>query len=316
VAAKHQSRQAKRHGQRRGRDVNFKPVWRKRNAERRPSEYKKHVAQLIKTLEELEEKTRPSGGAKTEEGKDLAAFEALQLAGMLVDALAGWALDHQIGLAIANLDFLPLGPSSLRNHPQYIATRSQVNKHYHEQDGGAVFSGVRPQRLGTAQKRRALRNFLYANPGGFEGLLAFELHEGLKELELGWLTPLLRPTKPKSHSRLRWIRCRLGAICFIEHERGKGKKKSEAKETAANEFGIDVETIQTWENRLPKELGQLEVARWRQFAYNTGTHVLADPQYRGLANYGLENLRFCAREYKAMKKERALRRGKKPKQRL
>src|SRR5271169_837796 len=140
------------------------PVWRKRNAERRPSEHRKHVTRLIKTLEELEEKTRPSVGAKTERGKDLAAFRALQTAGKLVDALAGWALDHQVGLGLAGLEFLPLGPSSLRTHPAYVGTRVLADSHCHEREGGAVFSGIKPKRLATAEKRRGLRNLAYANP--------------------------------------------------------------------------------------------------------------------------------------------------------
>src|SRR5215813_7032558 len=34
-----------------------RPVWRKRNAEHRPEAHRKYVSSLIKTLEELEEKT-------------------------------------------------------------------------------------------------------------------------------------------------------------------------------------------------------------------------------------------------------------------
>ena len=82
-----------------------RPVWRKRNAEHRPEAHRKYVSSLIKTLEELEEKTRPNGGAETELGKDLAAFQALKFARYLVDAVAGWALDHQIGLALSRLEF-------------------------------------------------------------------------------------------------------------------------------------------------------------------------------------------------------------------
>ncbi|MGC2712781.1 MAG: hypothetical protein WA366_05335 [Pseudolabrys sp.] len=132
---------------------NGRPVWRKRNAEHRPIQHKKYVALLIKRLEELEESTRPSAGAKTERDKDRAAFVALQTAGQLVDALAGWALDHQIGLALANLEFMPLGSSSLRTHPEYVAARVQVDSHRHEREGGAVLSGI-AQIVQCARKTR------------------------------------------------------------------------------------------------------------------------------------------------------------------
>ena len=62
-----------------------------------------YVASLIDKLSELERKTNPEGGARTAKRKDLAAFRALRTAGKLVNALAGWALDHQAGLALKNL---------------------------------------------------------------------------------------------------------------------------------------------------------------------------------------------------------------------
>src|SRR5271169_4788107 len=132
------------------------PVWRKRNAERRPSEHRKHVTRLIKTLEELEEKTRPSVGAKTERGKDLAAFRALQTAGKLVNALAGWALDHQAGLALKSLKFVPLQPSGTRTHPNYLRARASVDDHQHERNGGRL-TAIEP-----LVARRLLINLLWA----------------------------------------------------------------------------------------------------------------------------------------------------------
>jgi hypothetical protein len=281
---------------------NGRPVWRKRNAEHRPIQHKKYVALLIKRLEELEENTRPSAGAKTERGKDRAAFVALQTAGQLVDALAGWALNHQIGLALANLEFLPLGASSLRTHPEYVATRVQVDSHRHEREGGAVFSGIKPERLGTAEKRRALRNLCHANSGGFERLLAHELHEGLEALEWGRSTPLLQPVKSRLHGGLPEMECQLGALAFVHYYRGRRERK--ALESAAAEFGVSKETIRSWEKRLPKELGALQVARHLKFAYNAGTHARENPEYQRLGNYGLEALQWWARKYKMLKRRR------------
>jgi hypothetical protein len=154
---------------------------------------------------------------------------------------------------------------------------------------GSIF-WRKTQKIGNRRKKEGVAQLLYANPGGFERLLAFELFKGLEELEWGKLTSLLQPIKSRLHGGLREIEYRLGAICFVEHERGKGKKKRAAQETAASEFGVDIETIRTWENRLPEELGGLEVTRQQQFAYNMGTHVRADPEYRALVNYGFENL--------------------------
>jgi|SRR6516165_6603648 len=71
----------------------------------------KRVALLIDRLMELERKTDPKNGMQSAKGKDLAAFCALKIAGQLVSALAGWALDHQAGLALEGLEFVPLGTS-------------------------------------------------------------------------------------------------------------------------------------------------------------------------------------------------------------
>ena len=67
------------------------------------SERDKYVADLIDRLRELEIKTDPKGGAQSAKGKNLAASEALGIASNLVKVLAGWALDHQAGLALKGL---------------------------------------------------------------------------------------------------------------------------------------------------------------------------------------------------------------------
>ncbi len=56
------------------------------------------ILQIIKPLIKLEASTRPSFGPKTAEGKTDRSLEALRLISQIVDMLAGWAIDHQIGL--------------------------------------------------------------------------------------------------------------------------------------------------------------------------------------------------------------------------
>jgi hypothetical protein len=291
------------------------PVWRKRTAEHRADGHAKHVGLLVKNLNDLERETRPSGGARTAIGKDLAAFQALEFAGELVDALAGWALDHQVGLALSRLNFLPLGTQSVRKLPEYTVAKSQVDSHHHEREGGAVFSGVATDRLGLAERRTALKNLLYANPGGFERLLVYELHEGLDSLEWGRPTPIVQAVKSKSHAALREIRLRLRAICFVEYERGKGVKKFKAQDQAAEAFGVDSETIRTWEKRLREELSYLEVFRQLSFAHNAGTLYRADPQtwISHEQAYGLSMLKHVANEYKNAVQQRLSKKRTKPK---
>lgn len=72
----------------------------------------KSVADLIDQLRELETKTDPKGGAQSAKGKHLAASEALGIASTLVRELAGWALDHQAGLALKGLKDVPLAENA------------------------------------------------------------------------------------------------------------------------------------------------------------------------------------------------------------
>jgi hypothetical protein len=72
------------------------------------SERDEYVAHLIDQLRDLERKTDPKDGARSAGGKDLAAAHALRIVGDLINALAGWALDHQAGLALKDLKSVPL----------------------------------------------------------------------------------------------------------------------------------------------------------------------------------------------------------------
>jgi hypothetical protein len=56
------------------------------------------VLEILNALDILERESRPSLGADAK-GKDIAARNAIALAGGLIDYVAGWAIDHQKGLA-------------------------------------------------------------------------------------------------------------------------------------------------------------------------------------------------------------------------
>jgi hypothetical protein len=164
-------------------------VWPHRNHEAlRPSDMEysammedTYVRHLIERLGELEKQTRPSGGMEASKGKDLAAFDALELAGELVAHIAGWAIDHQIGLAAKGWQFVPLQPSGTKNHPEYIENRSLVDSHEHERVGAQ-------QRYGShdpAFLRKCLANLVLLNSGGWPHWLCEELAEAIETLEYG-----------------------------------------------------------------------------------------------------------------------------------
>ena len=62
--------------------------------------HRRLIEHLLKRFAEYEAKSHPDNGEQGAMGKDLLAFSALQCAGRLVHAVAGWEIDHQVGLAL------------------------------------------------------------------------------------------------------------------------------------------------------------------------------------------------------------------------
>jgi DNA-binding transcriptional regulator YiaG len=276
----------------------------------RPAADPFRVAALIEHLQKLERKTRPDGGAASAEGKDLAAFDALETAGRLVRALAGWALDHQAGLALKKLKFLPLQPSGTRNHPEYRASRANVDDHAHEKEGGTLGLDARDV-LDPIVARKLLFNLLYANPAGFHAALREMAMEALEALDYGEIQPMLaRETDGRKRS-LTVHKLELQAIAFVEYRRERGGNKSKAQKQVANALGVSVETLKSWEHRLRKDFGDLEIERTISFACNSArnedaTQLAADGGDAGAKSrigtwersYGADALQKLAKQYK------------------
>jgi hypothetical protein len=126
------------------------PVWRHRNIALPYAEYwelpfsqNPYVLLLLDDLSKLEKQTRPSEGTSTSDGKDLAAVHALQVAGTLIHYVAGWAIDHHVGLAIEGLRSVsPILEMNKNEH--YLRQKAIVDDHKHEKFG--VLRGERKAR--------------------------------------------------------------------------------------------------------------------------------------------------------------------------
>jgi hypothetical protein len=251
-------------------------------------------------LAELERKTHPKDGAQSATKKDLAAFEALDTAGQLVEALAGWALDHQMGLALKGLKFVPLGTAKTRSLPEYQQARSLVDDHQHEVNGGMC-------NIDGEVARRMLINLLRANPGGFNITLQLMTIAALEARDYDETLSMLAPTKVDRKVDLTTLKLQMRALQFVEYRHGRGMKKFKAQEEVSGALGVSAETIRSWEKRLRAEFGQLEVTRTLSFAYNHGTMSFmsgswdAQPGGRDW-HYGSVALQELAQQYrKAMR---------------
>src|SRR5262249_5628817 len=191
---------------------------------------KEYVDHLISRLMKLERKTDPAGAAGTAHWKDLAAFQALEFAGKLVEALAGWAIDHQIGLAIKKLEFVPLQPSGTQEHPEYLNSRSIVDDHAHERAGASASTA----KLTPEIIRKIWVNLLNANPCGVGYDLRASLWLALRALDYGEVHPIFEPKQTPRKRNLTELMLQLRGVGCGEYRRRRRPGKSRAmKEVAA-----------------------------------------------------------------------------------
>jgi len=281
-------------------------VWPRRNAEQRKPEHEKYVALLLDRLAKLEEETRPSRGETTAAGKDLKAFQALKFAGDLVNAVAGWAIDHQLGLAKEGLEFVPLQPTQTKTHPDYIASCKRVDRHEHEKQGAKLeYEEPNPE-----EARRLLVNLLVPNSGAFPSPLVNMTIEALRGLAYGEEHLMFAPLKTGRKRDLTTLRLHLRAMGMIAFRREMGVTKERAITEVAEYLGVGFETVKGWEGRLRAEFGALEVDRTMAFARNHAKSEqkhrrmkrMADPEARPgyhAARFDDDALAQLAREYQA-----------------
>jgi hypothetical protein len=179
---------------------------------------------LLQSLDELEKRTRPSGGFATAENKDLAAFRALLRGGDLVSYVAGWAIDHQIGVAAQK--------------------NMTVDRHKHEKTGARE----RGEKNDPAFIRECLINLLQANSGGWPEWLCQHTLEAIEGLKYGEVSPVFAPVKRKKRSLL-IRRLELNAVAMVAFRRiAYDMDEKNARDEVAGVLGVGGETIKSWQS--------------------------------------------------------------------
>lgn len=259
---------------------NDRPVWPERHRElpyrKEGTEEQKgaliedgFVKITLSHLDEAEKKTRPMLGGQSAEAKDLAAFGALKEAAWLVHHVAGWAIDHQRGLALRGLSFVPLQPNQTKTHPDYLQGRAVVDSHEHEKAGAQVEASE----LDPATARRIMINILVPMAGHLG--IPPKMINALRALDFGEVAPELRRVETNAKQGLTERQLQLRAISYVEYEVAKGRKKGLAQVEAAKEFGVQhtdlgSDTVRGWEAQLREFFGDLEVDRTIAIARNCG----------------------------------------------
>ena len=224
----------------------------------------------MERLAQLEIKTRPSHGETTAKDKDLHAQDALRLARKLVAAVAGWAIDHQVGLAAEGFEFVPPQPAQTSHHPHYLQQKAMADDHRHEKLGAveAENGNSDPQ-----FQRACLINLLGCNSGAWPGWLCQTIVNALEALEFGEVHPIFERTSEGNKRDLTERRLMLRALEMVQFRRTAYlMKKQDAQEEVAKEIGVGSETVKSWEGRLKGEIPLL-VARALAFTENHASWV-------------------------------------------
>jgi hypothetical protein len=225
--------------------------------------HEQSIPKLLTTLAELEKATRPQDGPLSARGKDRKAVKALNLVNQLVRAAAGWAIDHQIGLALHGLgsvdDVLP----ELGRHPLLAVALAEVDDHQHEVNGTTDACAA----LSDLHTRQALRNLLRTNPGAFPRKVTLSAVAGLDALDYNEAHPIFRPVKARRKIGLPELHQQLTALMWVEHYVGRGYKTYEAEQQVGDAFGVMIATLRSWKRRVRKELGALRVDNALENAY-------------------------------------------------
>lgn len=217
---------------------------------------------IVGEIQALERATHPDGGAETEEGKDVRAREALALAGQLVRAVAGWAIDHIAGVASdAASSAEPTPPDDHRHEARGWSVRID--------DGNADTVG-----------RAVLTQLIDCNPGAFPQDAKRAAIASLDALGYGEVMPLVQPTTIDRRRRLSELRGQAKALAHAEYRTHlPNARKGEARKEVAAAYGIASETLRaTWALRVPRELTEGEAERMlaeaRRYA---GARIVPDP---------------------------------------
>jgi len=173
-----------------------------------------YIEALLKYLDSAAQRTDPAKGSDSERGKDHEAFGALLVAGKLVNAVAGWAIEHVYGLSLEEERMLPRQPNQIKTDPAYKAYRNFSDNHRHEKRGRGLRE--QPEELTASQKQIIFRNLLFSGAHGFPEWLRYESYEAIDALRYGELTPLLRPVRhARRKRRFRELHAQLRAISIV-----------------------------------------------------------------------------------------------------
>ena len=239
----------------------------------------KEVLEIISELRRLEAETQPSAGHA--EGKDLASHRAIMAARRLVDALAGWAFDHQIGVVInETLEGQDLSGVKAKNRSEHEERQRALDEHRHEATA-SVCRFVDP-----VQNRRILARLFGLYLPGLPSELASEIAIALEAVNFGDTMPLLARSGVGRKKAYRKEVLRFWAALHVEYLRGLGRPRQDALALVGDAYAREPETIDDWISNLPSKVGHIiNIADSKHRARAAGERIRNDHSALIAADY-------------------------------
>lgn len=207
---------------------------------------------LVDKLLRLEQETHPRNSMVNGRvtgaimGKDENSRKAFMAVSDLVEMLAGWAINHQIGLVLNGTPGGAVAP----HDGGYSEAQREADNHVHEAAAaGYDFSD-------TKTNRGILAALLHHGPGPFPVSIVIEATNALIALDMGETQPFVAPTRgvsEGSQTYTEWM-LRYWAVLHVSYFRGMKLPRDDALGMVAVAYGIEPETINKWAGRLPKKL--------------------------------------------------------------
>lgn len=254
------------------------PVWPSRIRMRPRFGYEpdRKVADILTELRELAAQTDPALGSSSTVEKSLKARLALGLANNLVAIVAGWAIDHEVGLAKDGLRCIGRLPQAIKD--KFPEKLSALDDHEHERRGGHPDVSLNP-----AEMRELLRSLLDSNPGAFpECLTAPTIHD-LDRIAFGEPSKAFQVEKSGNKKNLYSVELEAWSAVMVAYRMEMGATWEDATQAVADAFGKSPDTVKGWETNAKKRFGSLEIETMKNSAREAARAEKAEQQ-AALAN--------------------------------
>ena len=218
---------------------------------------REQAIEIVDWLLRLEQETHPRNSMVNGRvtgaiaGKDENSRLAFMVANDLVELLAGWAINHQIGLVLNGTP----GGAAAPHDGGYSEAQRKADNHVHEATAaGYDFSD-------TKINRHILTELLDHGPGPFPISIIIEATDAFAALDMGEVQPFVAPARgvgKEFQSYTKW-NLRYRAVLHVEYLRGMNHPRPDALGKVADAYGVESGTVEWWIRDVRKKLGNLPI---------------------------------------------------------